>query len=147
MAKLFLGGGGLLIVARSAAVAVALWRRKVERRRHAETLATLQRLADWTPGLCAEFTPWNKEDATVFYQPIAAPALQALTFFPASRACAEPAPERQSYVVDGWGGRIHLRVPGPVHKRGWDLWSPGPNGVDEEGQGDDVVIGEDGSPR
>ena len=44
---------------------------------------------------------------------------------------------------DAWGNLIRYRCPGPVHKRGWDLWSVGPNGVDEQGQGDDILVGED----
>ncbi|HZU96628.1 MAG TPA: type II secretion system protein GspG [Planctomycetota bacterium] len=46
-------------------------------------------------------------------------------------------------AADGWGRPIRYRSPGPVHKRGWDLYSVGPNGVDEQGGGDDILIGED----
>lgn len=41
---------------------------------------------------------------------------------------------------DAW---LRYRSPGPVHRRGWDLWSVGANGVDEEGQGDDLLVGAD----
>src|SRR5207237_599182 len=44
---------------------------------------------------------------------------------------------------DAWGNPIYYRCPGPIHKNGWDLISCGPNGVYEEGQGDDIVVGED----
>ncbi|MEZ0229822.1 MAG: hypothetical protein ACAI25_14440 [Planctomycetota bacterium] len=47
------------------------------------------------------------------------------------------------WPTDAWRQPIRYRSPGPVHKRGWDLWSVGPNGVDDEGRGDDVVLGED----
>jgi hypothetical protein len=45
--------------------------------------------------------------------------------------------------VDGWGRPLLCARPGPVHKRGWDLWSVGRNGIDEHGGGDDILIGED----
>jgi hypothetical protein len=54
-------------------------------------------------------------------------------------------PGRQ-IVVDAWGNPIRYRHPGVVHKHGWDLWSVGPNGVDEQGQGDDILAGEDVAP-
>ncbi|MBI3724079.1 type II secretion system protein GspG [bacterium] len=46
-------------------------------------------------------------------------------------------------AVDAWGNPIYYRCPGPVHKHGFDLISCGPNGVHEEGQGDDILVGED----
>lgn len=49
-------------------------------------------------------------------------------------------------VRDEWGQPIRFRVPGQVHTRGWDAWSIGPNGIDEQGQGDDILIGEDVAP-
>jgi hypothetical protein len=49
----------------------------------------------------------------------------------------------RSCVLDAWGQPIRLVCPGPVHKNGWDLISCGPNGVYEEGGGDDIVVGED----
>jgi hypothetical protein len=45
--------------------------------------------------------------------------------------------------VDGWGRAIAYHCPGPVHKHGWDLYSFGPNGIDEQGVGDDILVGED----
>ncbi len=45
--------------------------------------------------------------------------------------------------VDVWGHPVYYRCPGPVHKNGWDLISCGPNGVFENGAGDDIVVGED----
>jgi hypothetical protein len=46
-------------------------------------------------------------------------------------------------VVDGWGNPIRYRCPGPIHKKGWDLWSCGPNGKDDQGTFDDILVGED----
>lgn len=49
-------------------------------------------------------------------------------------------------VLDGWGNPIRYRCPGPVHKKGWDLWSCGPNGKDDQGTFDDILVGEDVAP-
>ncbi len=46
-------------------------------------------------------------------------------------------------MLDAWSHPLLYRCPGPVHKHGWDLWSVGPNGMDEKGQGDDILVGED----
>jgi hypothetical protein len=48
--------------------------------------------------------------------------------------------------VDMWGRAIRYRCPGVVHTHGWDLYSVGPNGIDEGGEGDDIVVGEDIAP-
>ena len=42
---------------------------------------------------------------------------------------------------DQWGRPILYRCPGPVHVHGWDLYSLGPDGVDDHGAGDDVLVG------
>lgn len=41
-------------------------------------------------------------------------------------------PERD-VLRDSWGHRIQLRHPGTLHQNGWDLYSFGPNEVDELG--------------
>ncbi len=46
-------------------------------------------------------------------------------------------------MLDAWDHPIQYRCPGPIHKNGWDLISFGPNGISEDGKGDDVVVGED----
>jgi hypothetical protein len=48
-----------------------------------------------------------------------------------------------SYQFDAWDRWIVYRSPGPVHTHGWDFYSFGPNGIDEHGGGDDIVVGED----
>lgn len=48
-----------------------------------------------------------------------------------------------SSQTDAWGNRIRFRCPGVVHRRGWDLYSVGPDGIDEGGGGDDILVGED----
>jgi hypothetical protein len=45
--------------------------------------------------------------------------------------------------LDGWGQHLVFRSPGPAHRHGWDLYSVGPNGIDEQGLGDDLLVGED----
>ncbi len=51
--------------------------------------------------------------------------------------------EEKGSIGDAWGNPLYYRCPGPIHKNGWDLISCGPNGVYEEGGGDDIVVGED----
>jgi hypothetical protein len=51
--------------------------------------------------------------------------------------------EGKDLVRDAWGHPIRWASPGPVHRHGWDLWSVGPNGIDEQGEGDDILVGED----
>ena len=46
-------------------------------------------------------------------------------------------------AADGWNRPVRYRCPGPVHTHGWDVYSVGPNGIDEHGGGDDILIGED----
>ena len=46
-------------------------------------------------------------------------------------------------AIDAWGHMLVYRCPGPIHAQGWDLYSVGPNGVDEHGEGDDILVGED----
>jgi hypothetical protein len=45
--------------------------------------------------------------------------------------------------VDAWGRTLVYRCPGPVHHQGWDLYSFGPDGIDDRGEGDDILVGED----
>jgi hypothetical protein len=49
----------------------------------------------------------------------------------------------ETHWRDAWNRPILMRLPGQVHKRGFDFWSVGPNGIDESGAGDDVLGGED----
>ena len=49
--------------------------------------------------------------------------------------------------LDAWGRVLCFACPGPVHKHGWDLWSCGPNGKDDQGTFDDILVGEDVAPE
>jgi hypothetical protein len=51
--------------------------------------------------------------------------------------------ENPGVFFDEWRHLVRFASPGPIHRRGWDLWSCGPNGVDEGGEGDDIAVGED----
>ena len=104
--------------------------------------ATQQLLADWSERL-RRFQafdagrvpssrpprprPWQRSDRS-----IAIPSGQAMILSPR--------------LVDAWNRPILYRCPGPVHRHGWDLYSVGPNGLDEQGDGDDLVVGEDFAP-
>jgi hypothetical protein len=46
-------------------------------------------------------------------------------------------------TLDAWGRPALYRCPGPVHRSGWDVYSLGPDGKDDGGQGDDVLLGSD----
>ena len=46
-------------------------------------------------------------------------------------------------IVDAWGRPLRDSCPGPIHPLAWDVWSCGPDGVDDEGRGDDLVAGGD----
>jgi hypothetical protein len=48
----------------------------------------------------------------------------------------------ERFLLDPWGQPMRYRRPGLIHRNGWEMWSSGPNEVDEDGMGDDVVIGE-----
>lgn len=52
------------------------------------------------------------------------------------------ADEPARILCDGWGTPVRVQIKGPVHKDGYDVWSCGPNKLDEQGLGDDVLIGE-----
>jgi len=55
-------------------------------------------------------------------------------------------PWSQRFVRDAWGRPLIFRCPGPVHPRGFDLYSMGPNGIDDLGEGDDILLGDDIAP-
>ncbi len=49
----------------------------------------------------------------------------------------------EPFMRDAWGTPIRFQHPGPVHTKGWDVWSCGPNLIDEQGHGDDLLVGDD----
>lgn len=52
---------------------------------------------------------------------------------------------RSGSILDGWERPIHYRSPGVTHTD-FEVWSDGPNGIDDDGLGDDVLVGEDIAP-
>lgn len=50
---------------------------------------------------------------------------------------------RREQVVDPWGRPLVYRFPASAKERLFDLYSTGPNGVDEMGSGDDITCGPD----
>ena len=47
-------------------------------------------------------------------------------------------PSGEFHLVDAWGHRLVYRCPHPNPAYVWQLYSIGPNGIDEGGQGDDI---------
>jgi general secretion pathway protein G len=66
--------------------------------------------------------------------------LQALIAPPAGKAAKWRGPylKDNSLIRDSWDGPYKYVRPGTHNPRGYDLWSFGPNGRDENGGGDDV---------
>lgn len=48
-------------------------------------------------------------------------------------------PYLKSDPVDPWGNAFRYRYPGTHNTGAYDIWSVGPNGIDESGEGDDIV--------
>ena len=46
--------------------------------------------------------------------------------------------DASGHFVDRWGGRYRYVVPGAHHREQFDVWGPGRNGRDEQGNGDDI---------
>jgi len=111
---------------------VAIRAKRVEEERCRETGATLSKVVsvfhdtEMEMGPSESRCPWLYWDRSSFGDPI-------LGF----------TSEEKGAIRDAWGNPIYYRYPGPIHKNGWDLISCGPNGVFEEGGGDDIVLGED----
>jgi hypothetical protein len=56
---------------------------------------------------------------------------------------SKPPIEKGAGALDAWGRKLVYRCPGPVHHQGWDLYSCGPDGIDDHGEGDDILVGAD----
>jgi len=54
---------------------------------------------------------------------------------------SQPARFLKSTIVptDGWGRSFFYKTPGNVDTERYDIWSAGPNGLDENGSGDDIT--------
>jgi hypothetical protein len=93
-------------------------------------LVTMIRLRDAGPGdrYCLQGLP-DADGALCLRRVVAGPLIRC-----------EHGPDIPPSVVvlDGWGRPIRAAVPG-LNGASWTLWSCGPNGVDERGEGDDLV--------
>ncbi|MEZ0228025.1 MAG: type II secretion system protein GspG [Planctomycetota bacterium] len=76
----------------------------------------------------------------------AAQTLDGPVVFEQGWAVAPFSGSRGDFMLDAWGHMVKYVRPGPVHRNGWDLYSVGPDGIDEHGQGDDILVGEDVAP-
>jgi hypothetical protein len=122
--RAFLAVGSAVAVGLAIACAVVLWTQRRERFRYELTAARLDRIS---------------------------PDRKSVRRYLARRWRGLPSPstpipmgsDDDEGARDGWGRRFLFSAPGPVHKHGWDIWSVGPNGIDEQGGGDDILVGED----
>jgi hypothetical protein len=129
-------------------LAVAVFeRRRIQNIKAAETRRRVQDLADGqrqrgnhgpTALTCfvGPMMPDNNNDPYVH-------VVDPCTVDPTPRILTLKEQDLEPFSRDAWGQPIRFRQPGPVHRNGWDIWSVGPNGIDEEGEGDDILVGED----
>jgi hypothetical protein len=126
-------GVGVVLAVGLVAVTVLVVPGQIERRRTERLLLELVRLG----GGAATWGPHSGRTQLVFKGDEGSIALTNVGEFGPEHTWGE------GWPVDPWARPIRYCAPGPVHKHGWDLWSCGPNGIDENGQGDDILIGED----
>jgi hypothetical protein len=133
--RTLVGTGVLAAVMLVVVCALALARKEVERRKRARTLALLQ-------SLIPAAREWGDRHYNSPGLTLATSRLGFAVYGIDSMGAYDPG--TVTFQLDAWGAPIHFRAqPGPVHKHGWDLWSDGPNGIDEQGRGDDILLGED----
>jgi hypothetical protein len=140
-ARLLVGVGSVGALGLMGAILVPALLARAEASKRAETQSVLDGFARrlravdardcWDTG--RSFPPWSDGSGAEGGQRPLIDCLHGFNF----HSAFEPASS------DAWGRRIIYRSPGPVHRHGWDLYSVGPNGIDEQGRGDDILIGED----
>jgi hypothetical protein len=132
-----------------AMAAIAFERRRIENNKAAETLRRLERIAYERQ---ENGYPYPEYPTTCFVADANGaydghgPSIHVVdpsTVDPTPRILTLKEQDLEPFRRDAWGQPIRFRQPGPVHTHGWDVWSVGPNGIDEEGEGDDLLIGED----
>ncbi len=134
--------GFVVVIALAGAVGAATWKRRIEQRDHTATVATLESMR-WPSDVRIVPAPGQPDGPWVLLYAVECPPPTGIYFWgPLSDARPQ---DGFRYVADAWGQPIRIRTPGQVH-RCWDMWSAGPNGIDEDGRGDDIIIGE-GAPR
>lgn len=70
--------------------------------------------------------------------PTTAQGLQALSEKPQDVGRSWRGPYVDRKLVDSWGSAYQYRYPGEHNRSDPDIWSTGPNGIDEGGLGDDI---------
>jgi hypothetical protein len=126
-------GVGVVVAVGLAATATSLG---LARYRAHATAEAIRRAIDLVHGMSGY--PGEKKTTHLCWYKSGAIGLEYVDHF-------EPMPDKE-YATDGWGHLLLFHCPGPVHKHGWDVWSCGPNGIDEQGGGDDILVGEDLAP-
>jgi len=137
--KLLIWVLALLLLACLAAVTFIELDRRAKRRR---TLATLNSLLLECRRIAAD---WAERGW------LEAPERKPLVFvirengfdYGGTKLTLQLPPVASGFVADAWGRAILVRIPGVQHSYGFDLYGTGPNGIDERGDGDDIILGED----
>ena len=52
----------------------------------------------------------------------------------------EPFLDKQ-YIEDSWQNKFYYKYPGTYNTYGFDVWSSGPDGENNDGSGDDIMLG------
>ncbi len=133
-----IGSFGLIV-----ATTIVVHHRWEEQKRRETTQHALHKVAETVKTFVRASVPLNPDVVYVASMKGKGIATGEITGLFPIRHARTPADPRQALVLDGWGHAIRIRCPGPVHTHGWDAWSSGPNGLDESGQGDDILVGED----
>jgi hypothetical protein len=139
-AKVLLSLGTMLAVGLVVMTVLAVQRKRVERRKTLKTVRWLNQLAD-------EIRRLGYSDSRIqgpsFIGRISDHPLGGISLYTAD---PNGSPEPFELIHDAWGRPLRFQKPGPVHK-GWDLWSVGPDGIDEHGAGDDLLVGDNVWPE
>jgi hypothetical protein len=143
-ASFVVGCGIALVVLLTVGVFVVIRGKKIEDEKRRQTIETLE---DWAK-LVRPCKPPPRSDGAgsdwTGQTRVKVAYLEALGFDKAAPDAFRRWP--QVPRDDAWGNPIRYRCPGPVHTKGWDLWSCGPNGKDDQGEFDDILVGEDLAP-
>jgi len=138
-------------VALVAATAIALMKQQREREQVEKTLKNLSALASYLQRPRHIYvSPLSDEVAAVpkttetSNDPTGQLALQRLFWVKGDTVPSDLSPffDGTGLALDGWGRPLKYRCPGTKHPTGWDLYSFGPNGIDESGDGDDLLVGD-----
>jgi hypothetical protein len=143
-AKIFVALGVLVVLGLAVATTLGLVARAHERELCRKTKARLEIAAKRLSRHCMPYSRNVRDDPTGqaslahFYLELHVPADDGEI-----KVTWPDGDELTPKAFDAWGHPLYYCCPGRVHRHGWDLYSAGPNGVDEQGMGDDIVVGFD----